>query len=212
ERRAAVLGRERGDARGRLLHVADVERVERYAARRRVHRERLAAADEHRLAEREHLGMPRRLERDLRADARRVPDRDRDLRYLHALSLKRALYNPAMLERSWPAEGATRVPYWVYQDEDIYREEQRRIFLGATWNYLCLEAELAEPGSYITTFVGEMPVVVTRDRQGALHAFENRCAHRGALICMQARGRAERFNCIYHNWTYDHAGNLTNVA
>jgi anthranilate 1,2-dioxygenase large subunit/terephthalate 1,2-dioxygenase oxygenase component alpha subunit len=29
---------------------------------------------------------------------------------------------------------------------------------------------------------------------------------------MQARGRAERFTCIYHNWTYDHAGNLTSVA
>src|SRR5204863_4732528 len=64
----------------------------------------------------------------------------------------------------------------------------------------------------LTTFLGEMPVVVTRGMQGALHAFENRCAHRGALICMQARGRAERFSCIYHNWTYDHAGNLTNVA
>ena len=29
-----------------------------------------------------------------------------------------------MLERTWPSEGATRVPYWVYQDEDLYREEQ----------------------------------------------------------------------------------------
>jgi anthranilate 1,2-dioxygenase large subunit/terephthalate 1,2-dioxygenase oxygenase component alpha subunit len=117
-----------------------------------------------------------------------------------------------MSDRSWPTEGATRVPYWVYQDAEIYREEQRRIFQGPTWNYLCLEAELAEPGSFITTFVGEMPVVATRDMQGALHAFENRCAHRGALICMHARGRAERFTCIYHNWTYDHAGNVTNVA
>ena len=117
-----------------------------------------------------------------------------------------------MPERSWPAEGATRVPYWVYQDPDVYREEQERIFRGPTWSYLCLEAELPEPGSFLTTFVGEMPVVVARDPQGAIHAFENRCAHRGALICMQARGRAERFSCIYHNWTYDHAGNLTNVA
>src|SRR3954469_10122460 len=122
------------------------------------------------------------------------------------------LYNRPMLSRAWPAEGATRVPYWVYQDAEVYREEQRRIFHGPTWNYLCLEAELAEPASFLTTFVGDMPVVVTRDPKGALHAFENRCAHRGALICMQARGRAERFNCIYHNWTYDHAGNLTNVA
>jgi anthranilate 1,2-dioxygenase large subunit/terephthalate 1,2-dioxygenase oxygenase component alpha subunit len=117
-----------------------------------------------------------------------------------------------MLERSWPAEGVTRVPYWVYQDEDIYREEQTRIFRGPTWSYLCLEAELPAPKSFVTTFVGDMPVVVTRDASGALHAWENRCAHRGALVCMQPRGTTERFTCIYHNWTYDHAGNLANVA
>jgi anthranilate 1,2-dioxygenase large subunit/terephthalate 1,2-dioxygenase oxygenase component alpha subunit len=29
---------------------------------------------------------------------------------------------------------------------------------------------------------------------------------------MQARGKAERFACIYHNWTYDHTGKLLNVA
>lgn len=117
-----------------------------------------------------------------------------------------------MLSRSWPAEGVTRVPYWVYQDPQTYADEQVRIFRGDTWNYLCLEAELPEPKSFVTTFVGEMPVVVTRDAQGALHAWENRCAHRGALVCMRPRGAAERFSCIYHNWTYDHAGNLTNVA
>jgi phenylpropionate dioxygenase-like ring-hydroxylating dioxygenase large terminal subunit len=117
-----------------------------------------------------------------------------------------------MLQRSWPAEGVTRVPYWVYQDEEVYREEQEKIFRGPTWSYLCLEAELPEPQSFVTTFVGDMPVVVTRDAQGALHAWENRCAHRGALICMHARGKAERFACIYHNWVYDHAGNLATVA
>jgi anthranilate 1,2-dioxygenase large subunit/terephthalate 1,2-dioxygenase oxygenase component alpha subunit len=117
-----------------------------------------------------------------------------------------------MLARAWPAEGATRVPYWVYQDADLYREEQQKIWRGATWSYLCLEAELPEPQSFVTTFVGDMPVVVTRDAGGTLHAWENRCAHRGALICLQARGKAERFACVYHNWTYDHAGNLASVA
>ena len=117
-----------------------------------------------------------------------------------------------MLARAWPAEGVTRVPYWVYQDEEVYRAEQTRIFRGPTWNYLCLEAELPEPKSFVTTFVGDMPVVVARDPGGAIHAWENRCAHRGALVCMQQRGSTERFSCIYHNWTYDHAGNLTNVA
>ena len=117
-----------------------------------------------------------------------------------------------MLQRAWPAEGVTRVPYWVYQDEEIYREEQSRLFRGPTWNYLCLETELPQPKSFVTTFVGDMPVVVARGPDGALHAWENRCAHRGALVCMQRSGTAERFRCIYHNWTYDHAGNLTQVA
>jgi phenylpropionate dioxygenase-like ring-hydroxylating dioxygenase large terminal subunit len=114
--------------------------------------------------------------------------------------------------RAWPAEGATRVPYWVYQDPEIYEREQARIWRGRTWNYLCLEAELPEPQSFVTTSVGDMPVVVSRGPDNVLHAFENRCAHRGALICMQPRGKAERFACVYHNWTYDHAGNLTSVA
>ncbi|OGA74398.1 MAG: Rieske (2Fe-2S) protein [Betaproteobacteria bacterium RIFCSPLOWO2_12_FULL_65_14] len=117
-----------------------------------------------------------------------------------------------MLQKSWPAEGVTRVPYWVYQDAEVYKEEQAKIWRGRTWSYLCLEAELPEPQSFVTTFVGDMPVVVTRDANGVLHAWENRCAHRGALVAMQARGKVERFTCIYHNWTYDHAGNLANVA
>jgi hypothetical protein len=47
--------------------------------------------------------------------------------------------------RHWPAEGLTRVPYWLYTDRDIYDEEQARILQGATWSYLCLEAELPSP-------------------------------------------------------------------
>ncbi len=114
--------------------------------------------------------------------------------------------------RTWPAEGLARVPYWIYQDAEIYRREQERIFRGATWNFLGLEAELPRPGDFKTTFVGEMPVVVTRGANGELNAFENRCAHRGSLICLKQRGNAKSFTCVYHNWTYDLKGNLTGVA
>ena len=54
----------------------------------------------------------------------------------------------AAISHQWPAEGLTRVPYWVYSDRDVYEEEQARIFRGPTWNFLCLEAELANPNSY----------------------------------------------------------------
>ena len=120
---------------------------------------------------------------------------------------------PAVSEvRAWPAEGLARVPYWIYQDEDVYRSEQERIYRGAAWNFLGLEAELPEKGDFKTTFAGEMPVVVTRDESGAIRCFENRCAHRGALLCLADRGNAKEIACVYHNWTYDLCGNLTAVA
>ena len=118
------------------------------------------------------------------------------------------------LERHWPAEGIVRVPYWIYSDGDVYQEEQERIFRGPTWSFLCLEAELPAPNTYRTSNLGDMPVVVTRDNDGQLHAFENRCAHRGSLLVIDERGEARNRNivCVYHNWSYDLAGNLTGVA
>jgi len=98
--------------------------------------------------------------------------------------------------RRWPAEGLTRVPYWVYSDPAIYAEEQARIFCGPTWNFLCLEAELPRPNSYRRASLGAMPVVVTRDEDGNLHAFENRCAHRGSLLVLNESGEARDIVCV----------------
>jgi phenylpropionate dioxygenase-like ring-hydroxylating dioxygenase large terminal subunit len=119
----------------------------------------------------------------------------------------------AMPARSWPGDTLTRVPYWVYQDEANYETELRRVFEGPTWNYVCLESDLARPGDYRTTFVGEMPVVVVRGEAGRIHAFENRCAHRGALIALDDCGATgKHFQCVYHAWTYDLQGDLVGIA
>jgi anthranilate 1,2-dioxygenase large subunit len=112
----------------------------------------------------------------------------------------------------WPAEGNARVPYRVFADRDIYREEMARIFRGPTWQFLTLAGELAEPGDYLTTFLGETPVIVTRGNDGAVHAMVNRCAHRGNLVCLKRRGHADNLTCVYHAWRYDLEGNLDSVA
>jgi anthranilate 1,2-dioxygenase large subunit len=112
----------------------------------------------------------------------------------------------------WPSEGLARIPYWVYSDRDLYASEQQRIFCGRTWNFLCLDAELPKPNTFRTSSFGGMPIVVTRDQDGQIHAFENRCAHRGSLLCLKERGEAKEIVCCYHNWTYDLKGHLTAVA
>ena len=118
----------------------------------------------------------------------------------------------ADVRHDWPGSTLARVPYWVYQDEANYRAELRRIFEGPVWNYVCLESDVARRGEYRTTFVGEMPVIVVRGENGAIHAFENRCAHRGALIALDDQGTAKRFQCVYHAWSYDLEGNLVGIA
>jgi anthranilate 1,2-dioxygenase large subunit/terephthalate 1,2-dioxygenase oxygenase component alpha subunit len=115
--------------------------------------------------------------------------------------------------RAWPEDTLSRVPYWVYQDEANYDDEKRRLFEGPTWNFVCLEADIPNKGDYRTTHVGTMPVIVVRAADGAINAFENRCAHRGALIAFDDGGNVENnFKCIYHAWSYDLAGNLRGIA
>jgi anthranilate 1,2-dioxygenase large subunit len=111
----------------------------------------------------------------------------------------------------WPAEGVTRVPYRVFADPEIYRLEQERIFRGPVWCYVALEAEVPNPGDFKATFVGDTPVVVSRDKDGSLHAFVNRCAHRGALVCREMKGNRASHVCVYHQWSYDLRGRLTGV-
>lgn len=117
-----------------------------------------------------------------------------------------------MEHREWSKGDLTRVPYWVYEDDEIYKTEQERVYQGATWNFVGLEAEIPQPGDYKTTFVGEMPVIVCRDEGSAIRVFENRCAHRGSLLALKNKGHARKFTCVYHSWTHDLQGNLKTVA
>ena len=113
---------------------------------------------------------------------------------------------------SWNGD-VTRVPYWVYRDTALAKTEQERVFEGPVWNFLCLESDIAAAGDWRATRIGEMPVVVVRDTDGAIRAFENRCVHRGALICLDDEGKgAKEFTCVYHAWRYDLSGNLRSVA
>src|SRR5579863_8470675 len=111
----------------------------------------------------------------------------------------------------WPALDYSRVPYRLYHDAELYEQEQERIFRGPVWSFLGLETEIANPGDFLTTSVGDTPVVVNRDEEGAVRAFVNRCAHRGAIVRRELFGNAARHTCIYHQWCYGLDGGLNSI-
>lgn len=106
--------------------------------------------------------------------------------------------------------GGDRVSRRVYTDREVFDAEMTRVFAG-TWVYVGHESQVREAGDYLTTTIGRQPVIVTRDEDGALHVLYNRCAHRGATVCQDAKGNANFFRCQYHGWTYRNDGSLTGV-
>lgn len=112
----------------------------------------------------------------------------------------------------WPTADASRVPYSVFTDPDLYELEQKTLFRGSHWNFVAMDIEIPNTGDYKTTFVGDTPVIVVRDQEGRVNCFVNRCAHRGATLAYDQSGNKEDFTCVYHNWRYDLGGNLKSVA
>lgn len=119
---------------------------------------------------------------------------------------------PTELALQWPALGVCRVPYRVFTDPTLYAYEQQRIFRGDIWHWVGLEVEAPAPGDFTTQWIGDTPVIMVRGAQGAMQVFVNRCAHRGAMLCVDQRGHTKQFTCVYHNWSFDLDGRLRGVA
>src|SRR5579885_569531 len=103
-----------------------------------------------------------------------------------------------------------RVHRSLYTDPAIFELEMVKVFGGA-WTFLAHESEIAEPNSFVTRRLGLRPLIVTRDRDGRLHALLNRCSHRAATVCRVAGGSAKFFTCPYHGWGYTNRGELVSV-
>ena len=112
---------------------------------------------------------------------------------------------------TWPGEGTSRVPFWAYTREDLYKKELDRLFYNGHWCYVGLEAEIPNAGDFKRTVVGERSVVMVRDPEGGVNVVENVCAHRGMRFCRERNGHAKDFFCPYHQWNYSLKGDLQGV-
>ena len=103
-----------------------------------------------------------------------------------------------------------RVHRRVYTDPAVFERELERIF-RRVWLWLGHESQLRAPGDFFTARLAGEPVIVARHSDGEIHAFHNRCTHRGAQVCAAASGNVRSFVCPYHAWTYRTDGALATV-
>ena len=102
------------------------------------------------------------------------------------------------------------LPPELYWRPDVYALEQERIF-RRDWSCVGHVDQVREPGDWLKVELAGEPLVVVRDAAGTLRALSRVCRHRSIdLLCEAdaARGRAERFECPYHLWSYALDGRL----
>lgn len=113
-------------------------------------------------------------------------------------------------ERAARALGLDGVVHASVYGSAAFAAEQERIF-ASVWSFCCHESEVAETGAFVTLSVAGSPILVNRDRDGALRAFYNTCRHRGSRVVSAECGVARSFQCPYHHWTYGLDGSLRAV-
>jgi len=109
-----------------------------------------------------------------------------------------------------PLLAASTLPAEVYSSRTWFMRELERIFMPS-WTIVGRVDELKGPGAYLTVdTVWGGPAAVVKGKDGTLRAFANVCAHRGAKILQEQKGKAPGLGliCPYHAWTYDYTGQL----
>lgn len=104
-------------------------------------------------------------------------------------------YNPRTLPFSW------------YSDPEIFRRETEEIF-HKFWQYAGPTHSIPNAGDFFRIQLGDVPVLVTRGRDGQINALVNVCRHRGAEVKLEQSGNCNALTCHYHAWTYGLDGSL----
>ena len=98
----------------------------------------------------------------------------------------------------------------IFVNEDIYRQEQEQIFAQG-WLFVGHESQVAKPGDYFVSSMGEESVILCRDREDHIQIFLNSCTHRGMKVCRYDEGNTPVFSCPYHGWSFATDGKLVGV-
>ncbi len=94
-----------------------------------------------------------------------------------------------------------------YASQEVYDLDIKAIF-GQHWIFVASEAEIPEPGDFVTIEIDTQSLIITRDDDEQIRAIRNVCRHRGSRLLEDPCGSIGNIVCPYHQWTYRADGEL----
>lgn len=104
-----------------------------------------------------------------------------------------------------------RIPKQRYYDPDFYALEAELLW-PRVWQMACRLEEIPHPHDFVEYEILDQAIVVVRQADGGVRAFQNACRHRGVAL---VRGRGNcggGFTCPFHGWCYGADGTNTAVT
>ncbi|MEL6582922.1 MAG: aromatic ring-hydroxylating dioxygenase subunit alpha [Pseudomonadota bacterium] len=106
-----------------------------------------------------------------------------------------------------PIERARGLPSWLYTTPEALDLERRAIFHGG-WACLGFGKDVPNNGDAVPIDFLGAPLLLLRDKTGAVKVFENVCRHRGMILVEEPRNFGGVIRCPYHSWCYSLDGRL----
>jgi phenylpropionate dioxygenase-like ring-hydroxylating dioxygenase large terminal subunit len=112
-------------------------------------------------------------------------------------------------EEAAKLRGTGPLPARPYYDPDWWELERKAIFMRQ-WLHVAHVCEIPEPGSFIRREIefARASLLIVRGRDGEVRTFHNVCTHRGTQLVEEDSGKATKFSCRYHMWTFGADGAL----
>jgi len=109
-----------------------------------------------------------------------------------------------------PAIDARR-PVSMFVDPGHYDLERETLFKRVPVP-VTLSSMLPDPKMFLAVDGYDVPILLSRDAGGQVHAFLNACQHKGSKVVERCDPfKAGRVSCPYHAWTYAADGSLIGI-
>jgi choline monooxygenase len=106
-----------------------------------------------------------------------------------------------------PTRDARGLPPKAYTSDAFFKLETERLFRGG-WMSVAFSHDISKPGDALPLSVAGVELLVLRDKELNVRAFNNVCRHRASTVLQEPAKGLSALRCPYHCWVYELDGRL----